>query len=186
MYALGYDSVDQLLSAVLHSNSLSGAILKQYAYTYDSAGNRTGEQIDGDPSAASHNNLNQLTDIAAAGPLRFAGYLSETGAVTVAGSPAMLTDHTNFLGWADTVLGTNIVAVAGTDVSDNRATNEYEIVVSDNVVARTLTCDLNGNLSVSTTAFSTNTYEWDAADRQAGPDYANRHQRAPTSQRVHL
>jgi len=54
-YALGYDGADQLLSATPQG------IGSQYTYTYDDAGNRLTEQIDGDVTNASYNDLNQLT-----------------------------------------------------------------------------------------------------------------------------
>ena len=53
-YTLGYDGADQLLSAVPQG------IGSQYTYTYDDAGNRLTEQIDGDVTNASYNELNQL------------------------------------------------------------------------------------------------------------------------------
>src|SRR5438034_459544 len=87
------DPVDQLLGATVRSNSVVGTILKQFIYGYDKAGNRTGEQTQSAPgatpsvAAASHNGLNQLTNVSGTGPLRFSGNITETGTVTVAGSP---------------------------------------------------------------------------------------------------
>ena len=85
-------------------------------YAYDKAGNRTGEQIDDIPNQGTVNNLNQLTSIGSAGPTRFAGWISEMGAVKVAGTPAWMTTATNFVGSANTVLGTNVVSVIGSPV----------------------------------------------------------------------
>src|SRR5688572_7009152 len=66
--------------ATVRSNGIAGAVLKRYAYGYDKAGNRTGEQIDLGVSTATHNDLNQLTSVSAsAGPVKFAGSLTESG-----------------------------------------------------------------------------------------------------------
>jgi hypothetical protein len=45
VYSYGYDAGNQIISAVLNSTGAGSAVLKQYAYGYDLAGNRTGEQI---------------------------------------------------------------------------------------------------------------------------------------------
>jgi YD repeat-containing protein len=88
-----------LLDAVLRQAGPAGALVKRYAYAYDAAGNRTGEQTATDtrvgvhactkPAAETANTLNQLTARAGGGPVRFAGTLSETGAVSVAGGAAV-------------------------------------------------------------------------------------------------
>src|SRR5262249_48778052 len=89
-----YDPVDQLWSATVRSNSVTGTVLKQYVYGNDKAGNRTSKQIQsaaGVPpsiSTATHNNLNQLASRTNSGPLRFEGSLNELGTVTVGGTPA--------------------------------------------------------------------------------------------------
>ena len=62
-----YDPVNQLLSDTVHSNTVAGAILKQYAYGYDAGGNRTTEQIGTGTgvsvavSQITYNNDNQVT-----------------------------------------------------------------------------------------------------------------------------
>jgi RHS repeat-associated protein len=167
-----YDPVDQLLAVTVRSNSVTGTILKQYVYGYDKSGNRTSEQIQsgaGVPpaiSSATHNNANQLTSTSGGGALRFRGSLDELGTVTVAGSSAAVdSETTNFVAYAEVSSGTNIVPVVGTDYSNNSRTNQYQIIVTNNSVAKTLTYDLNGNLASVVTGTSTNTYEWDAADR---------------------
>jgi RHS repeat-associated protein len=170
---LEYDPVDQLLGVTVRSNSVAGAILKRYVYGYDSAGNRTSEQIyteGSSPSSsvaqATHNQLNQLTTLSGGGPVRFAGDLDELGTVKVAGVDAIVDSlTTNFVGFASTSTGTNTISVVATDYSDNSRTNEYELVVTNNGVAETLSYDPNGNLTNSVTATTTNSYEWDAEDR---------------------
>jgi len=162
-----YDPVDQLLAATVRSNTLVGAILKRYVYSYDKAANRTTEQIDLGLNTASYNNLNQLASTASgSGPVRFAGWLNETAIVTIAGSPATMgIQNTSFIGFAETILGTNTVAVRATDYSNNSRTNNYQVVVTNNGAARTLSYDLNGNLTNMVTSTSTNNYEWDAVNR---------------------
>jgi YD repeat-containing protein len=172
VWVMQYDPVDQLLGVTVRSNTVAGAILKQYFYGYDQAGNRTSEQIDTGSSGpstvttAGHNTLNQLTGTSGGGPVRFAGSLDELGTVTVAGIEAPLDSRTtNFVGYTQLTEGTNNVTVVATDYSANSRTNTYELVVTNNGAARTLSYDANGNLASVVTATSTNSYDWDAADR---------------------
>jgi len=163
---LQYDPVDQLLGSLVHSNSLTGGLLKRYLYGYDSAGNRTSEQIDMGVTKANFNNLNQLTDAVGGGPIRFSGHLNETGTVSIAGSPAQMgIQGTSFVGYAQVALGTNVISIKATDSSGNSTTNKYQLVVTNSNTAKTLTFDLNGNQNSVGTPTSTNSYEWDAADR---------------------
>jgi len=167
-----YDPVDQLLGVTVRSNSVTGAILKQFVYGYDKGGNRTGETIQGisgvSPaiSAASYNNLNQLTNASGGGPMRFKGHLDEIGTVTVAGTNAPVDSRTtNFAGYASVAAGTNVIPIVATDYSGNVRSNRYQVVVTNNGVAKILAYDRNGNLTNMTTATYTNTYEWDGANR---------------------
>jgi RHS repeat-associated protein len=167
-----YDPVNQLISSTVHNGSIAGSVLKQFIYNYDAAGNRTAEQIQSSAntspavSASSHNNLNQLTSLTGnSGPVRFRGTLDSTGMVTVAGSPATMISHTNFVGYANVNTGTNVVSVVASDYNSHSRTNNYQIVVTNNGVAKTITYDLNGNETSMVTATSTNTYTWDAANR---------------------
>ena len=54
-YDLTYDRTDQLSGAVWRTTDPTPTILKRYGYAYDSAGNRTAEQIDDVPLKASYN-----------------------------------------------------------------------------------------------------------------------------------
>ncbi len=68
----------------------------------------------------------------------------------------------------------NTVAVIATDYSlnQNTRTNVYQLIVTNNGVPTTMEYDLDGNLGSVMTASSTNTYQWDAANRLvsiAGP-----------------
>ena len=83
----------------------------------------------------------------------------------MAGSAATFFGNTNFLGAAVTVVGTNVVPVIARDLSSNKRTNNYEVVVTNNGVAKILSYDLNGNLGSVVSATNTTTYTWDAGDR---------------------
>ena len=96
----------------------------------------------------------------------FAGALDKPGTVSVNGVPARVNPHTtNFTGYATVSPGTNVVQVVAADSYGNSRTNRYQIVLTNNGVAQAITYDLNGNQVSSVTSFSTNTYEWDGADR---------------------
>lgn len=56
-----YDPVGQVLSAITNDGTVSGQVLKTFIYGYDDAANRTSEQIDGNVTTSTYNNLNQLT-----------------------------------------------------------------------------------------------------------------------------
>jgi len=51
------------------------------------------------------------------------------------------------------------------DDGPNWVTNTYQVTLTNNGLAKTLTYDLNGNLTEDATPALTNKYEWDAADR---------------------
>jgi RHS repeat-associated protein len=64
----GYDDADQLISVTSQDpNTLAALPTGQYAYTYDPAGNRLTETIDGVTATASFNALNQLISLTTAG-----------------------------------------------------------------------------------------------------------------------
>lgn len=136
-----YDAVDQLTDAEIPGMSTT----KNYAYRYDSAGNRTSEQIDLAVEAATHNRLNQLTALSDTGPIRFSGTLNEPASVTVNGVPAEVDGSNHFT--ADLVLepGMHAVDVVATDGSSNVTTNTYDLTVASGD-SRALKYDLNGNM----------------------------------------
>ena len=169
-----YDPVNQLLAVTVHGNTAAGAILQQYAYAYDTSGNRTTEQIGtgtgGTPvavSQAGHNANNQLTNrVGGTGQMLFAGSTSKPATVSAGGNAATINhQNTNFTATASVTSGTNTIPVIATDYSGNVATNKYQVVVTNNGVNKTLAYDLNGNETSVVTASSTNTYQWDAANR---------------------
>jgi hypothetical protein len=138
----------------------------EYAYGYDLAGNRTGEQIGTGTngpvalSQSSYNNVNQMTSrTGGSGLMQFAGVINKPATVTVGGNAAPVNQATtNFAGYASVALGTNVVPVIATDYSNNSKTNKYQMVVANNGVAKTISYDLNGNETSVVTATSTNTY----------------------------
>ena len=170
-----YDPVNQLLAVTVHGNTVAGAILNQYAYGYDQSGNRTTEQIgtgNGGTtpvaiSQSTYNANNQVTSRAGGtGQMLFAGNVSKSATVSVAGNAATVNHQTtNFTAYASVTNGTNTIPIIATDYSANVTTNKYQVVVTNNGVAKTLTFDLNGNEMAVMTATSTNTYQWDAANR---------------------
>jgi RHS repeat-associated protein len=149
--------------------------LKQYGYNYDLDGNRTGEQIGTTTNASiaisqsSHNNLNQVTSrTTSSGQLQFAGSLDKQGTVTVNDVAATMNHFTtNFVGYASVTSGTNTVPIIATDYGNHSRTNKYQLVVTNNGVAETISYDLNGNETNVVTATSTNSYQWDALNRLA-------------------
>jgi RHS repeat-associated protein len=60
-YTYQYDAASQLLAAVLEDRT--GARVKTYAYDYDAAGNRTGEDVGASHRSASFNVVNQLVSL---------------------------------------------------------------------------------------------------------------------------
>lgn len=173
VHVFTYDPVNQLLSDTVHSNTIAGAILQQYAYGYDAGGNRTTEQIGTGAagpvsiSQSSYNSDNQLTSrTEAGGQMLFAGYLSKQATVMLAGTAATVNHFTtNFFGYSSVTNGTNVVPVIASDYNGNSATNKYQVLVTNNGVAKTITYDLNGNETSVVTGTTTNTYQWDAGDR---------------------
>jgi RHS repeat-associated protein len=160
-----YDPVNQLLGGTV-KNTVTQSILRQFLYGYDKAGNRTSEQIDLAVTSASPNNLNQSAALHGGGPVRFSGTLNELGVVTIdASSTTFDSRTTNFVGHADAASGTNVISLVAADYGNNSATNHYQIVVTNSNVTKTLAYDLNGNLISAITENSTNSYDWDAANR---------------------
>ncbi len=153
----GYDAADQLTAAAVQTSSA----VTDYNYIYDQAGNRTSEQINNGVSAATVNNLNQVTGISPSGPIHFTGTLNEPANVTVNGVAAAVDSSNNFAADIPLSAGANVVTVAATNGNGVKTTKHYQYTVA-NGVSRTLTYDLDGNL-VNDGAGKTYTY--DAANR---------------------
>jgi RHS repeat-associated protein len=167
-----YDPDNQLLNSTTFSNTVAGMVLKQNAYSYDLVGNRTSEQIGttaGAPVAISESGYdsdNQVTNrISNSGPVMFAGNISRAGTVSVAGSSATMFQSSNFVAYANAIAGTNVVPIVATDYGGHSGTNDYLVIVTNNGVAENIQYDANGNMTNLVTATSTNSYQWDAANR---------------------
>jgi RHS repeat-associated protein len=158
-YDLQYDRADQLMNATWRTTDAVPSILKRYAYAYDSAGNRTTEQIDDVPLKASYNNMNRLVTQDPGGITRFAGTLSEAAKVTIQSKAASVGIDGKFAGTALLASGTNTIQVQATDYSGNTRTNTYQVDVSGS--SKSFIFDPNGN----ETSDATRTFEWDAENR---------------------
>ena len=156
--AFTYDAADQLLTASVPS---SASVMKNYRYLYDSAGNRTSEQIDNGVAAATVNTLNQVTALSSAGPIHFAGALNVPSAVTVNGVAATVDAANHFSTDVPLDPGANVVAVSATNGNGVNTTKHYQYTVA-NGVARTLTYDLDGGMLNDGAG---KTYTYDAANR---------------------
>jgi RHS repeat-associated protein len=150
-------------------NTATSAVLSQYVYGYDPAGNRTSEQIGLGVTATAVNNLNQITSSGAGGPLQFTGTLSKPAQVTVGGNTATTGYSTNFAGNANVTTGTNTVPVVAQDVDGNAATNNYQVVVPTGTSV-TPSYDSDGNL---TNNGNGQTYTWDARNELLSITYAS-------------
>ncbi len=168
LWEFKHDPVGQLLSA---TRKQGGSVVQALSWVYDEAGNRLSETSRtgvgvATVSGGAFNALNQLTQRGAgATDSRWTGSINESGTVTVAGVPAVMSAGTNFTARIALPAGTNTIPVVASDYSNNKSTNRYELVVSGDGEAQTLTYDLNGNLATLTTATRTNSYTWDAVDR---------------------
>lgn len=157
----GYDEADQLVSAVIPSSPTTN---NTHLYRYDNAGNRTSQQVGNAVSAATHDEGNRVRTLSATGPIRIAGQLNEPANVTVNGQPASTDAANQFKADVTLAPGTNLVTVTATDGSGNAATKNYQVTVGTGTDARTLTYDLNGNL---TDDGAGRTFTWDALNRLA-------------------
>jgi RHS repeat-associated protein len=158
-WTYGYDAADQLIAAVRRATDVPQTVLKRYGYVYDTAGNRTTEQVDDAVMGATFSGLNRLVSQQASGTMQIAGQLNEPGSVTIDGQPAVVDASNRFVGKKSISAGTNAFTVTATDSSGNARSQIYD--VDSTGTGRTLTYDANGNL----TADGTRTFEWDAENR---------------------
>ena len=158
-WTYGYDAADQLISAVKRTTGGSPTVLASFGYRYDTAGNRTAEQVGDVVTGATHDAANRLLTHTPAGVLKVAGQVNEVSRVTVDGVPADVDAANGFVGRKQLASGTNTFTVAATDMAGNTTTKSYEVEAEG--ASRTFTYDANGN----TTSDGTRTFEWDAEDR---------------------
>ena len=164
LWQYGYDHADQLISAVKHATDTPQTVLQRFAYAYDSAGNRTIEQIDDAVTLSAYDNLNRLTSQAPGGPMIVVGTLNEPGTVTISGVPVTVDANNTFRGTVPTTTGTNTFTIVAKDATGNTTTQQYEVDVAG--TGKTFTYDANGNL----TADGTRTFEWDARNQVVAID----------------
>ena len=157
-----YDLAKQLTEAHQWTN---GILAHHYVYSYDKAGNRLSEQIDLAAATESPNELNQILDLSGGGQVKVAGFISETGSVSIAGSPAQMLNTTNFTGIITAQPGTKTFNVIATDPSGNTTTNWYNLTISANGLATAFSYDKAGNQLVKSNANQIFTFGWDGADR---------------------
>jgi RHS repeat-associated protein len=162
-WANQYDNEGKLTNVNV-TDTVTSAVLHQYAYLYDAVGNRTSEQIDGNVTASSYtdngNKLNQLTSQSANGKMVFSGNTGTVPSmVTVGGNAATTSYSTNFSGVANVTSGVNTVAVVAKDVNGNTSTNNYQVTTSGS--SASYSYDNNGNLLSD----GTRTFGWDAKNQ---------------------
>jgi RHS repeat-associated protein len=158
----GYDSKDQLTTAVQKTETEYSGVLSAHGYEYDAVGNRTVEIANGSTVGATYNALNQRLSQQPAEWLTFAGHLSEPGMLSIGAAEVPVGQDNQFSARIPVLPGTAPVSLVATDFAGNSVTNQYDI--SNLSPGRAFTYDLNGNM----TSDGLRTFEWDAADRLVG------------------
>ena len=112
-------------------------------------------------SLYSYNNVNELTGIAAGGPMAFQGAANKAlASSTINSANANLAWSQSFSGNTNLANGANSILVSGTDGSANIKTNNYQINLNG-PANKSLTFDANGNM----TGDGVKSYVWDAENR---------------------
>ncbi|HKP97355.1 MAG TPA: RHS repeat-associated core domain-containing protein [Fibrobacteria bacterium] len=159
VHNLTYDPADEVVGDVVKSVASGNPVVKNYAYGYDKAGNRTAAQDLATLNTFGYNAVNQLTGEQGGGGMRFSGTLSEAATVTLDGKAVPVSAASGFDGQATVRNGKDTVVVVAKDYSNNSRTNKYEVTSTG--VVKTFAYDNNGNLAGD----GTFTYEWDAENR---------------------
>ena len=168
-WTFGYDAALRLATAV-RTNTSTQAVLEEFAYGYDKAGNRTSVTDGSTNTNYPANEVNQTTAEQGFGATLFSGTLDEPALVTVNGEPAQVTsDGGNapytFKALIDLAEGSNTVTIEATDGNANVATQSYSVTAEG--VQKTLDFDLNGNLRFEKNSSGTvlREFQWDAKNR---------------------
>lgn len=145
-----------------NSNSLT-------TYSRTTSGGAT-ETITLAPSTAAsnygYNNLNELTSIAAGGPVKFQGNSNKAlRSASVDSNAATLETSTILSKDATLASGMNNIAVAITDGQNTTKTRQYRLSTIGASVSPSF--DANGNM----TSDGVNTYSWDAENKLVNIDY---------------
>ncbi|MDR3409980.1 MAG: RHS repeat-associated core domain-containing protein [Formivibrio sp.] len=156
-----YNLEQELTTAMSYSSSG----VHKYSFTYDKAGNRLSEQIDNSTASETPNNANQIAKRTGGGSVYVAGYLNQTGMVSIAGQPAQMYSPMQFGGQMAVGVGTNQFPVSAVNVNGLATTNWYNLGVSAEGVNTTYTYDKAGNVLTESSTSQTNTIGWDYAER---------------------
>ena len=144
--------------------NLTSQWINATTYTQSTSGGATETITLGTSTAAmqySYNNVNELTNIAAGGQVKYNAYTNKPlKSATVNSNAATLNYSENFYGNATLSPGNNTTTVSGTDGGNNTVTQTAQ-VSTKGPGSTTLTYDSNGNM----TSDGTNTYVWDAENR---------------------
>ena len=168
-WTFSYDDALRLATAV-QTNTSTQAVLEQFTYGYDKAGNRTSVTSGSANTNYPANELNQTTAKQGFGATRVSGTLDEPATVTVNSKSAkvMSTGGSapySFEALVDLAEGSNTVTIEATDGNDNVATQSYSVTADG--VQKTLEYDLNGNLRYEKDSSGTvlREFQWDAKNR---------------------
>src|SRR5262249_24057802 len=126
-WTYGYDTADQLTSAIKQSTDPTPVTLNRYAYTYDVADNRTGEQIDEVAKGATYDSMNRLVSQQSSGAVRLEGTVSEPATVTVGGKALSVSGANRFTGSIPITTGTTPFTITAVDASGNSASQAFEV-----------------------------------------------------------
>ena len=169
-YGFDYDKANQLTGAAV--KQVGGALLHQFGYVYDPAGNRLGEQVDGSVNGGTFNGLNQLTSRAGGGHIVLEGTVSKPSTVSVGGSNVAV-NAKSFKTKVNVNTGTNNISIVATDANNVSTSKTAQIVVTG-TTSQEFSYDDNGNLLSD----GSRTFTWDACNRLASITYADSTQTA--------
>jgi RHS repeat-associated protein len=156
-----YDPIGQLTAAV--KTSSTNAVVAQYAYSYDVAGNRTSEEIDSGSqntvTKTAYGTTNEAGAQSAGGTLLWKGSANQPLYSATLNSTAATIDSTgtNFIANVPVTSGNNTVTVKVEDQYADVSTVNHNVTVSGNTATAPV-YDHNGN---TTTDSSNNTYTYD-------------------------
>lgn len=165
-----YDAADQLQNVISYSGE-SDAMLDQWGYAYDAAGNRSYEEHSGTGLPITTGPANRLQKRGGAGTIPIRGVVDKAATVTVNGQPTSVMSTAGgppFRFSRDFPVnpGQQTFTITATDgaTPPQSSTRSYSIEIP--AQSRRYEHDLNGNLSVIREGESTvRRYEWDAANR---------------------
>lgn len=174
-WILEHDDADQLRSVVTKQN---GSIIRQQFYNYDQAGNRASYQDGNGVMKFGYNKLNQINGRPTGGSVRFEGYISEPGLVSVAGQPAKMRTtldgggNPEFRFSTDVNLqsGPNTVAVTARDGRGNESVLQYQVTMNALAGQDVPQYDVRGNMLTNGRGQE---YKWDGLNRLIGIVYAD-------------